>query len=56
MFESQKIDQFLDFDIFRVILPHFNLNLEKFNILVNNYFLKDLIMVNSIFEKNVKKF
>lgn len=53
MFKVQKTDLLLDLDIFKVILSHF---LENFGILVNIYILKDLIMVNSIFEKNIKKF
>jgi hypothetical protein len=53
MFKGQKTDLLLDLDIFKVISSHF---LENFGILVNNSILKDLIMVNSIFEKNIKKF
>ncbi len=55
MFKVQKTDLLLDFDIFKGISLQFTLNLGEFRILVNNYILKDLIKVNSIFEKKNRK-
>ena len=55
MLKIQKTDLLLNFDIFRVIPGNITLILGEFRILVDNYILKDLIKVNSIFEKKIKK-
>lgn len=55
MLKIQKTDLLLNFDIFRVIPVNITLILGEFRILVDNYILKDLIKVNSIFEKKIKK-